>query len=389
MRIAHVCNFWPNRYGLAHYCGALLRGIAAARPGKQYVIGEGNSAAHDDDLYQCVPAWRRDSDYVEPIVAALRGVRADVAVLQYVSDLFGDDARFPRLLAAIDAAGIRTVVMPHSIYPPGRRTRVGTARDLDLAMAAHAGRFAVHTARMRADLVARGIPAAQIAVIPHGSEAMEARDPGASRDHLGLPRGAPIIMFFGFIWIGKGVPFLIDAFARLGRRVPDARLFVAGYTKLRRWGVGDRLHLSGAYVPDADVPACYAAADVVAMPYRQDYSSASGVVHQAAGLGKLMVCSRIAKFDEVGEAISPDLLVDPRDRDGWADALARLLTDAPYAESLRDRIRAFAHATRWEEVGRQHAALYAELLASGSVDRASDPTSDPASDRASGAPPAP
>ena len=51
MRIAHVCNFWPNRMGLAHYTDDLLHGIAANRAAKQYVIGEGNSAPHDDDVY--------------------------------------------------------------------------------------------------------------------------------------------------------------------------------------------------------------------------------------------------------------------------------------------------------------------------------------------------
>jgi glycosyltransferase involved in cell wall biosynthesis len=127
-------------------------------------------------------------------------------------------------------------------------------------------------------------------------------------------------------------------------------------------GFGQRSRFWGGFVPEDMVPVIYSAGDVVAMPYRQDYSSVSGVVHQTSGIGKLMVCSRIAKFDEVTESIDPALTVPPDDRDAWVETLLRLLTDQTWAAAMRAKIRRFAEVTSWANIGRMHLAAYAKLL---------------------------
>lgn len=379
MRLAHVTNYWPNHYGHAHYTQNLMNAIRAHRPDQQFVIGEGATAAAETEAYQAIPCWSRDADYVADIVKNLQAVKADVAYLQYSNDLFGSDARFPRLLAEIEAAGIRTVVVTHSVYPTDQRSGHpgGTIKAFDLAVASAASCLHVHSTRMKTELVERGVEASKVAVIPHGSLAMESRDQAASRASLGIPEGAKVVLFFGYIWRGKGLEHLQSAFRLLQRRVPEAYLYIGGHTRLRRWGVyvkylhlrakllgfGSRTKLWGAYVPDDAVPTVYSAADVVAMPYRQDYASVSGVVHQTAGMGKLMLCSKISKFDEVGEQISPDLVVDPYDTAAWASSLERLLTDAPYAAEMRSKILGFAEATSWDRVAQQHLTLCDALLA--------------------------
>jgi hypothetical protein len=97
------------------------------------------------------------------------------------------------------------------------------------------------------------------------------------------------------------------------------------------------------------------------MPYRQDYSSVSGVVHQTAGMGKLMLCSRIAKFDEV-ESFAPELTVPHDDRGQWAARMTRLLCDRPWAEGVREKVVRFGAETRWERVGLAHVELCERLL---------------------------
>jgi glycosyltransferase involved in cell wall biosynthesis len=380
MRIAHVTNYWPNRFGHAHYTQNLINAIRTHRPEQHLVIGEGATAAADTEAYKAIPCWSRDADYVDDVVNSLREVKADIAYVQYSNDLFGSDTRFPRLLAAIEANGTRAIVVTHSVYPAGWRSKYqpgGTVGDFDLAVAHAASCLHVHSTRMKTELVARGVPASKVAVIPHGSLPMEARDPAESRAALGIPEGAKVILFFGLIWRGKGLERLLSAVRLLQRRVPEAFLYIGGYTRLRRWGVyvkylqlrasmlgiGRRTKLWGAYVPDDAVPTVYSAADVVAMPYLQDYASVSGVVHQTAGMGKLMLCSRISKFDEVGEQISPELLVDAHDTAGWARGLERLLVDAPFAADMRSRILQFADATSWERVAQQHLTLCDALLA--------------------------
>jgi glycosyltransferase involved in cell wall biosynthesis len=379
MRIAHLCTFWPLTTGLSHYADALIRGMRASRPDRHLVLAEIGSDAVETEAYECVPCYRREDDYVASIVAAAREKQVELLVVQYANDLFGDDNRLPRLLAALRALGIRTVVNMHSVYPARWRTgyRPGrTSGDLDRAIGEHASLITVHSERMRNDLVSRGLSGERIVVIPHGTPTMPVLDAGECRSRLDLPAKAKIVLFFGFIWPGKGLDFLLKVFRDVQREVPEAFLLVGGHTRrrlwgsyvdylrLRAWSMGFSSHSRfwGGYVPEENVAQVYAAADVVALPYRQEYSSASGVVHQTAAMGKLMLCSRIAKFDEVETGIDAALTVAQDDRAGWTHTMVRLLRDEEWASEMRSKIRCFAKATSWANVGKMHLDTYAKLL---------------------------
>jgi glycosyltransferase involved in cell wall biosynthesis len=380
MKICHITTYWPTcNYGHTHYTENLMRGMRLHRPEKHYVLGAYPAAAVDTDEYQCIPCFRVGRDYVDDIAAAAQQVRPDVAIIQHSPDLFGHDNRLPRLVAKLKALGIAPVVNSHSIYAASSRSGYepgGTAADFDRALAEHVAVFSVHSERMRSDLIARGVPAEKIAVLPHGSKPMEERDIAESRRKLGIPVDAKVVLFFGYIWLGKGIDFLLSVFARVARRLPDAYLFVGGHTRsslfssyvsylklrARLLGFGKRSHFWGGFVPEDTVPVIYSAGDVVAMPYRQDYSSVSGVVHQTSGIGKLLLCSRIAKFDEVTESIDPALTVAADDRDAWVETLLRLLTDPAWAEEMRTKIRRFAEATSWANVGKMHLDVYTKVL---------------------------
>jgi glycosyltransferase involved in cell wall biosynthesis len=379
MRIAHLCTFWPLTTGLSHYADALIQGMRASRPERHIVLGEIGSLATATDAYECVPCYRRDDDYVDGIVEAARKKQVELLVIQYANDLFGDDNRLPRLLAALRPLGIKTVVNVHSVYPANWRTgyRPGrTSGDFDRAIGEQASLITVHSQRMKSDLVSRGLAPDGIAVIPHGTPAMPVLDRGECRAKLDLPADAKIVLFFGFIWPGKGIDFLLKVFRDVERQVPEAFLLVGGHTRRRLWGsyvdylklrarlmgLASHSRFWGGYVAEEKVAQVYSAADVVAMPYQQEYSSASGVVHQTAAMGKLMLCSRIAKFDEVETGIDPALTVPLNDRAAWTRAMVRLLRDEEWGNQLKTKIRGFAEATRWANVGKMHWEHYSRLL---------------------------
>ena len=379
MKICHLSTFWPNRFGHTHYTNELIRGMQAHESERHWVLAEHPSADTETDSYTCVPCFRREQDYVESILVEARNLRPDVMIVQYSNDLFGDDNRFSRLLEALRGEGILPVVNTHSIYPEHWKTSFRperTAAAFDQAMARHAAMVQVHSPRMRMDLIARGVDEAKIAVIPHGSKPMEARDPLECRENLGIPKDARVVLFFGFIWLGKGLDFLLDVFKDVQRQVPDAYLLVAGHTRQSIAGIyvkylkartvmmgySKRSRFWGGYVDDSMVPTIYSAADVVAMPYCQDYSSVSGVVHQTAGIGKLMLCSRTAKFDEV-ESIDSQLTLPYGDRAGWTKGLVRLLKDEDFKQAMREKIIRFGMETSWNNVGRTHVDLCRRLTA--------------------------
>jgi D-inositol-3-phosphate glycosyltransferase len=382
MRICHLSTFWPNRHGHTHYTDGLIRGMRAREAEQHCVAAEYGTATAASAALRVIPCFGRGVNYVEGIIDVVRAVGAEVVIAQYSNDLFGDDERFPRLVRRLRELGVASIINSHSIYPQSRRTAYAPGRDaghFDRAVAEHAGCMLVHSPRMRQELLDRGVPVDRVAVIPHGTTLLAPPSRSESRRALGIPKDARVVLFFGFVWLGKGLDFLLDVFARVARRLPDAHLYVGGstewdplyargymaYLRARAWGMGlaRRVTFSSSYVPDELVPAVYGAADVVALPYRQAYASVSGVVHQAAGMGRLMLCSRIAKFDEVQQQISHRLVVGERDLEGWARALERLLTDEPWGEELRRRVACFADATRWEVVGERHLQLCRAVLA--------------------------
>jgi D-inositol-3-phosphate glycosyltransferase len=399
MRIAHISNFWPTHSGHVHYTDNLIDGISAGRPSQHVVLAEGKSAATDTARVKCVPCWDRKDNYVDSVVTAAKAEKIDIAYLQYSNDLFGADNRFPSLVQKLEAAGVKTIVTTHSVYPPKWRSAYRPGRTInafDRAIAENISCFQVHSARMRQDLIDRGIDAKKIEIIAHGSKPIAVRDQGECRKKLGIPSNAKVVMFFGFIWLGKGVDGLLSSFAKLQKRVPDAYLYIGGYTRskvfysqaymtyLRTRIKLLRLNASlwGDYVPEEEVPTMYSAADVIAMPYRQDYSSVSGVVHQTAGSGKLMLCSRISKFDEVAESVSQDLLVDPYDTNAWANGLQRLLTDDAHAAQMRAKIIQFGEDTSWPNMGKQHIALHDRLMSGQTASTGEPPTYVPGHPRA-------
>lgn len=381
MRVCHITTFWPSHSGITHYVDALIAGMRATRQEKHYVVADEHSESADNDAYCCIPCWSIRRDYVDDIVRNVISVKADVVILQYTDDLFGQDNRIVRLLRKLEEVKIPTVVNLHSVYPPGWRTgyRPGkNAGSLDRAMSWHARWLTVHSKRMNRDLIDRGIDPEKVAIIPHGSKVQDPDDRAESRKKLGVPLNARMVLFFGFVWLGKGLDFLLDVFAKVSKEVSDTFLYIGGYTRkkafytrlymgylqarVRRLGIKENTRFWGDYVPDDLAKSMYSAADLVALPYKQDYSSVSGVVHQAAGLGTLMVCSRISKFDEVGESISDELLVEMKDKQGWVSTISRLLTDQVLADELRANVKKFAAETSWEEVGRIHLKLYDSLV---------------------------
>jgi len=207
---------------------------------------------------------------------------------------------------------------------------------------------------MKEQLIARGVPAQQVAVIPHGSLALESRDPVESRRALGIPENAKVVLFFGFIWTGKGLERLLSAFRLLSRRVPDAFLYIGGYTRLRRWGVYVK-YLQLRSGPLRRLQACEALRRLRARrllcrrctpPRTSSRCRTSRTTRRSPALsirppGWASSCCARESGSSMRSAkqISPDLVVDPHSSEEWAHGLERLLVDSAYAAGMRTKIR--------------------------------------------------
>ncbi|MDH5492342.1 MAG: hypothetical protein OEY14_10345, partial [Myxococcales bacterium] len=125
MKLAFVSTYPPTQCGIGIYTRKLARALAeGAHPPALTIVAERDGyAAYDDEGIRCEPIYERGEDYVEPILGALRAAKIEIVHFQHAPDLFGEDARFVRLLAAAQAAGIATVITPHTVHGESHRER--------------------------------------------------------------------------------------------------------------------------------------------------------------------------------------------------------------------------------------------------------------------------
>lgn len=124
-------------------------------------------------------------------------------------------------------------------------------------------------------------------------------------------RGTPVhrVLAFGKWGTYKRLELLMDAFELVARRMPNAKLIVAGsnhpmtpgYVEsvAKRYEGDSRIEFKG-YVAEEDIPALFRESSVLVMPYSSATGS-SGVAHLAAEYGLPIICADIPDFHEMAD----------------------------------------------------------------------------------------
>jgi glycosyltransferase involved in cell wall biosynthesis len=310
--------------------------------------------------------------------SAARGLRAPGRRTFKLAEHFGDMLRFRRMPHA-DVVHYQWLTVPlldARLLPPDR-PRVMTAhyvlpprpsrRQLTAARAAFGRMDALvahsqHGARRLVEAV--GIDSGRVRVIPHGALDYLTRLPA----ELPLPaelEGAegPVILFFGLLRPYKGLDVLLEAFARLRGAelwvVGNPRMDVGPLRRLAERAPG-RVRFLTRFVEDAEIPALFRSADVVALPYRD--AEHSGVLYTALAFAKPMVVSAVGGFPEVAEQ-GAARLVPPGDPSALAAALEELTeSEEARRELSQAAARAAAGPYSWDTAARLTLDLYRELL---------------------------
>lgn len=192
----------------------------------------------------------------------------------------------------------------------------------------------------------------KIEVIPNGVDTRLFRpdyDPRPVRHKFGLEND-PVVAFVGGFQPWHGLDLLLDGFAAVRRRVPRARLLLAGDGRTRR-SVEEkisRLSLNSAVtitglLPQSEIPRVLAAADVAVAPYprlpREMWFSPLKLYEYMA-CGKAIVASRSGQTAEVIQDGANGLLVTPGDSCELSQAILRLLNHR------RERLKFGANARK-------------------------------------------
>lgn len=206
----------------------------------------------------------------------------------------------------------------------------------DRALVGLSGAVIVHCEAARVALVqtidVAGDRGAKPTVIPHGHYIGAYRNSitrSDARQRLGLPSGGRVIAFVGWVRPYKGVRELLEAFAEVAE--PTARLVIAGSpgsadfaAEVQAMAARDeRVVTRLGFVPDDELQVYLNAADVVALPYREIFTS--GSVLLAMSFARAVIAPRRGC---IGETIDDGgaILYDADVQDGLVGALRSAMT---------------------------------------------------------------
>ena len=337
MRVVHIIKV-TRISGAERHLLLLLAGLRSHDVDARLVIlverdkpmDEMLAEAADRDIPTTSLVIRRDYDLalLWRLRALLRDQNPDLVHTHLVhADLFG--------YVAAKTAGVRHVISSRHNddqfrYRPRWRSihhRLWRWTDGGIAISHSIKQFVIEV---------EGAPADKIAVVQYGIDfAWISDDEIASarqrlRADLGLGKDALVLGMVCRLVEQKGIPYALEAMRRTRERYPKAHLVIAGdgekSDELRRLasalGIADRVHWLGWRSDAADLMAAF---DLLLVPSL--WEGFGLVLLEAMARRVPVIASRVGAIPEVIAHGETGILIEPRDVDALAQAMARLLDD--------------------------------------------------------------
>jgi phosphatidylinositol alpha-1,6-mannosyltransferase len=215
------------------------------------------------------------------------------------------------------------------------------AGRLAAAILRNADRVVANSRFTAAEVVRLGADAARVRVLHPvvDAERFSAESVAAAiRARYGLA-GQTVLLTVARLIRRKGHDTVLEALAEVRREFRDVHYLVVGdgptrgelERKAERLGIADGVTFAG-FVPEEELPGCYAAADLFVMVSRELASTGDvegfGIVYlEASAAGRPVVAGRSGGVEDAVEDGVSGILVDPEDPGALVEALTRLLRD--------------------------------------------------------------
>lgn len=300
---------WNEQCGIATYSGYLLQHLPAGEVDLK-VYGRVGSSKQDGGV-ALANYWRDASETsLSQLVEAMLADRVEVAVFQFNFGFFNVRA-LGRATRLLEERGIRVVVVLHStrdVDKPDFKASLSDAEGLG-----DASRILVHSLEDLNRLVDMGLGRRAV-LFPHGAMDGPMLDKGSARRRLRIQDDVKIIASYGFMLPHKGLPELVDAFAQVLEKHPDAYLFMINSlfpdgvsqalleeltAKLEKSGLRERVRLFTDFLPEETSIALLQAADVIVFPYQETAESASGAVRFGLAAHRPVACTPLGIFSDL------------------------------------------------------------------------------------------
>ncbi len=256
--------------------------------------------------------------------------------------------RFRRLCPAATVVTICHNVMPHERHVWDRRIAKWALSLVD--------RYLVHSREDECKLLEL-IPEAEVEVVSFPSYAGIVENKptqDAAREILGLDKDLPVALFFGFVRPYKGLRYLLQAIDRVRRERPVHLLVVGEFwddkqtylKQIQKSDLSSHVTIIDRYVPNEEIGAYFAAADVLVLPYVE--TSQSAVLRLSLDLHLPVIATRVGGLSESVIEDVNGLLAEPKDVNSLSDALLRYF-DEDLESSMRSNIR-HKDSAGWREI---------------------------------------
>ena len=377
---------------LAGYTRSLLQALPDADRQRHVVItnikDEGRSVFHDGEI-EVHESWSKGSvAYVWQILRAVRRIPGLRLVhLQHEFNQFGGVATvalIPVLLWSLRfLLRVKVVVTYHEVV--GRELLNPEMSDnfclpVPQWAARHLFRWYYRVTSFPVDLVLvqhvkfRDVLRDEmklrkkISILPIGTETKACLvDRAASRQRFGIGAGERVLLFFGTQDWRKGLHLLVEAFNSL----PSSgyRLFIGGgqsvrvkhHPRFKAWYSGVAAAIAGnpaivqvGFVADEDIPALFAASDLVVLPFVVP-QTVSAVLNQAASYERPFIVS-----EAFGGAFN-SVVTFRAEASSLHDKIAWCFSDG-HAEELREHARRYKHENSWTRSADLLSTYYADVL---------------------------
>jgi starch synthase len=207
-------------------------------------------------------------------------------------------------------------------------------------------------------LIAKGVPARKIHVIPHGVYSFFRKWQRSNA------RACNIILYFGRFEPYKGLETLVAAFGRVRKDIPGWTLLLAGSgrlptTLLRRIPPG--IDIRSGYVPDEEVAELMQRARLVVVPYTA--ATQSGVIATAYAFGRPVIATSVGGLVEMVTQGKTGLLIPPNDVPALARAIKSLTLNPDRLRRMSRQAQSLGRtAMRWDRIAQMHSELYGMVL---------------------------
>lgn len=316
----------------------------------------------------------------------IRTLRPDVVHVQYQAAAYSLHPAInllPRRLRLLGRHRPPTAVTFHDLKVPYLFPKAGSLRRRVVNELARCSDAAITTNRQDFEQLQHDLGRPP-ALIPIGSNIAPCLPPNYDRDAWRARWGAGpddlLLSFFGFINDRKGVDTLLHALKLLVAdplpAVTPRLLFIGGQTGssdptnvaclariqalIARLELQDRIRWTG-YLPAEEVSACFAAADLCVLPFRDGVSFLHGTLHAALAHGVPIITTEPhVPLPELvpGENI---YLVPREDAQALAGAIRYLAARPELRHTLGAGARALAELFRWDRIAQATLNLYRAL----------------------------